>query len=185
MFLQDGGRSTTDQATLDFCNFAYTSEKLRAERVQVQYFSRSANPAGNEFVHYKPGGAATAFAEIEQAVKGCPPTSTTGNISQSLVQRASANRALAPRQLVITFQVNDATGATPFQWQAVAYQFNGDYFSGVYAYGATRAVVLAQAQRLGAAAARHLAEAVSRRPGTGGGPFEAPASPSPDAGVQA
>ncbi|MDQ1465382.1 MAG: hypothetical protein QOC73_2323 [Actinomycetota bacterium] len=185
MFLQDGGRSATDQATLDFCNFAYTSEKLRSVRVQVQYFSRSSDPAGNEFVHYKPGGAAKAFAEIQQAVKGCPATSTTGNVSYSLVQRAGADRALAPHQLVITFEVNDTTGATPFQWQAVAYQFNGDYFSGVYVYGTTRALVLAQAQRLGAAAARHLAEAVAGRPGTGGGPFELPASPSPDGGVPA
>ena len=185
MVLQDGGRSATDQATLDFCNFAYTSEKLRSERVQVQYFSRTSNPASNEFVHYKPGGAAKAFAEIQQAVKGCPATSTTGNISYRLVQRAGTDRALAPHQLVISFQVSDSTGGTPFPWQAVAYQFNGEYFSGVYVYGATRALVLAQVQHLAGAAARHLAEAVAGLPGTGGGPFELPASPSPDGGVQA
>ncbi len=37
MFLIDGGRNATNQATLDWCNFTYTSEAMRMTRVQVEY----------------------------------------------------------------------------------------------------------------------------------------------------
>ena len=61
---------------------------------------------------------------------------------------------------------------------------DGDYFSGVYVYGATRATALAQAERLGAISARHLAEAVSGKPGTGGGQFQSLASLPAGGGIQ-
>ncbi|HEY8730074.1 MAG TPA: hypothetical protein VIL94_10855 [Acidothermaceae bacterium] len=184
MFLIDGGRDAVNQATLDFCNFAYTSEKLRQTRVQVEYEGANSVPVGNEFVHYGAGGSASGFAELQKAVTNCPPTSQSNGVTYSLVQRAAADRSLVPHQLVLSYQVFDTTGGIGLPWQAVAYQFDGDYFSGIYVYGASRAAALAQAERLGAVAARHLSEAVSGKPGTGGGPFQSLASLPAGGGVQ-
>jgi hypothetical protein len=183
MYLIDGGRSTTDQATLDWCNFKYASEKMRVARVQVEYSGDDLHPSGNEFVRYQAGGTAKAYSEIQQAVAGCPATSQTDGYTYSLVQRAPHDAALAPRQVVLSFQVIDPTGQLDLQWQAIVYQFNGNYFSGVYVYGLTRASALAVAEQLGTLSARHLAQAATGNPGTGGGPFQSPSSP-PQTGVQ-
>jgi len=85
-------------------------------------------------------------------------------------------------QLILSFQVDDPTGGITLPWQAVVYQFDGNYFSGIYAYGTTRALALGQAERLALASAHHLAEAVAGKPGTGGGPF-ASVSTQSDNGV--
>jgi hypothetical protein len=153
--------------------------------VQVQYFGGSSHPASNEFVKYVSGGAAKAFDELQQAVTSCPPVSQSNGLSYSLIQRAQSDPALASHQLVLSYRVVNEAGGLTLPWQAAAYQFNGEYFSGVYVYGLSRELALAQAQRLGATAARHLAEAVTGKPGTGGGPFQSLGSPSPDDGIQA
>lgn len=183
MYLIDGGRSTTDQATLDWCNFSYTSEKLRTSRVQVDYAGDDLHPSGNEFVRYQSGGTTKAYAEIQQAVATCPPTSQTDGYIYSQVQRAPRDSALATRQVVLSFQVIDPTGQLDLQWQAIVYQFNGNFFSGVYVYGLTRSSALTVAEQLAAVSARHLAQAATGKPGTGGGPFQTLSSP-PDTGVQ-
>jgi len=184
MFLIDGGRDAVHQATLDFCNYAYTSEKLRQSRVQVEYEGANSIPVGNELVRYRAGGSASGFAELQKAVTNCPPTSQANGVTYSQVQRAAADRSLVPHQLVLSFQVFDTTGGIGLPWQAIVYQFDGDYFSGVYVYGATRAAALAQALRLGAVSARHLGEAVSGKHGTGGGQFQSLASLPPGGGIQ-
>jgi hypothetical protein len=183
MYLIDGGRSTSDQATLDWCNFKYTSEQMRVARVQVEYSGDDLHPSGNEFVRYQAGGTTKAYSEIQKAVTTCPATSQTDGYTYGLVQRAPHDAALAPRQLVLSFQVIDPTGQLDLQWQAIVYQFNGNYFSGVYVYGLTRASALTVAEQLGAVSARHLAQAATGKPGTGGGPFQSLSSP-PDTGVQ-
>jgi hypothetical protein len=178
MYLIDGGRSTTDQATLDWCSFKYTSENQRTARVQVEYAGDYVlNPSGNEFVRYSPGGTTKAWAEIQEAVARCPATTQTDGYIYSLVQRAPRDAALASHQLVLSFQVLDPTGQTDMPWQAIVYQFDGNYFSGVYVYGLSRASALATAEHLGAESARHLAQAAAGKPGTGGGPFQTLSSP--------
>jgi hypothetical protein len=183
MYLIDGGRSTTSQATLDWCNFSYTSEKLRAARVQVEYTGDDLHPSGNEFVRYQAGGTTKAYAEIQRAVATCPATSQTDGYTYSQVQRAPRDATLATRQLVLSFQVIDPTGQLDLQWQAIVYQFNGNFFSGVYVYGLTRSSALTAAEQLAAISARHLAQAATGKPGTGGGPFQTLSSP-PDTGIQ-
>ena len=178
MYLIDGGRSTTDQATLDWCSFKYTSETQRTARVQVEYAGDYVlNPSGNEFVRYSPGGTTKAWAEIQEAVAGCPATTQTDGYIYSLVQRAPRDAALASHQLVLSFQVLDPTGQLDMPWQAIVYQFDGNYFSGVYVYGLSRATTLAAAERLGAESALHLAQAAAGKPGTGGGPFQTLSAP--------
>lgn len=183
MFLNDGGRSVTDQATLDWCNFSYTSETLRTARVQVQYTSAVSIPAGNEFVRYQTGGTTKAWAELQQAVSGCPAVSQAGGFTYSQVVRAPHQSNLVARQLVLSYQVIDASGQLALPWQSVVYQFDGNFFSGVYVYAHSRSLALAEALRLGAVSARHLAEAAAGKPGTGGGKFQAFPSPS-TSGVQ-
>ena len=63
------------------------------------------------------------------------------------------------------------------------YQFEGDYFSGVYVYGTDADAVQRSAAKLGAASAKLLAEAAAGKPGTGGGPLAAPEQSAP--GIQA
>jgi hypothetical protein len=184
MFLIDGGRSTTNQATLDWCNVKYTSEKLRATRVQVEYTGNDALPVGNEFVHYQNGGATKAWAEIQQAVASCPPTSTTDGIVNDLVQRAPSDDELVARQLILSFRVTDPTGQLNLPWQAVIYQFDGNYFSGIYVNGLSRTLALTEAERLAAKSAVHLAQASRGKPGTGGGPMQSVTSSPPTTGVQ-
>jgi hypothetical protein len=183
MFLNDGGRSSTDQATLDWCNFTYTSEKLRTARVQVQYTSNNSQPAGNEFVRYQSGGTTKAWAELQQAVTSCPAVSYEAGFTYSHVERGQREADLLAHQIVLSYQVADSSGGLSLPWQAVVYQFDGNYFSGVYVYGQSRLLVLDEARRLGAEAARHLAEAVAGKPGTGGGNLQSFAAPS-DNGVQ-
>ncbi|MDQ1486051.1 MAG: hypothetical protein QOJ62_1744, partial [Actinomycetota bacterium] len=175
MILLDNGRSATDQATLDFCNVTYKSETSRTTRVQVDY-ANAGQSASNEVVRYRAGGAASAFAEIQAAAKTCPTTYTTGQTTIGHIQRASKISGLVANQLVLTFAASFAlsTGGSITNWSTAVYQFDGDFFSGVYVFGSDRAAVLKTATDLGAKAAKHLAEAVSGAPGTGGGPFSAP-----------
>ncbi len=184
MFLIDGGRSATSQATLDWCNFTYTSEALRMTRVQVEYTGNDALPAGNEFVRYQKGGTARAWAEVQHAVATCPPTSTTDGYVNDLVQRAPSDDQLVARQIILSYHVTDPTGQLNLPWQAIVYQFDGDYFSGIYVYGLTRSLALTEAQRLAAKSATHLAQASRGKPGTGGGSMQAVTSSPPNAGVQ-
>jgi len=184
MFLIDGGRSVTDQATLDWCNFTYTSEKLRMTRVQVEYTGNDVLPAGNEFVRYQKGGTNRAWAEVQQAVQSCPPTSTIDGYVNDLVQRAPSDNELVARQLILSYRVTDPTGQLSLQWQAVVYQFDADYFSGIYVYGQSRTAALTEAEQLAAKSARYLAEASRGKPGTGGGPMQSVTSSPPTSGVQ-
>jgi hypothetical protein len=184
MFLIDGGRGVTlDQPTLDFCNFTYPSEKLRAARVQVQYAGGSSQPVGNEFVKYQPGGTTKAFGELQQAVANCPATTQSDGVTYSQRLRAPRETGLVSNQLILSFQVDDPSGNLALPWQAVVYQFDGDYFSGIYTYGTSRAIALGQAERLALVSARHLGEAVAGKHGTGGGAFASSSTPS-DNGVQ-
>lgn len=184
MFLIDSGRNATNQPTLDWCNFTYTSEAMRMTRVQVEYTGNDALAAGNEFVRYQKGGTARAWAEVQQAVAKCPPTSTNDGFVNDLVQRAPTDDQLVARQIILSYHVTDPTGQLNLPWQAIVYQFDGDYFSGIYVYGLTRSLALTEAQRLAAKSAIHLAQASRGKPGSGGGPMQSVTSPPPNAGVQ-
>lgn len=184
MALIPGGRNVSDQATLDFCNFNYTSEKQRTERVQVQYLGGNGQSASNEFVRYRGGGAQAAFGEIQQAIAGCPSSYREQGGEVSGIKRLTGLTGLAKDSAAVSF-TSTFTGVSGVVRQAttVIYQFDGDYFSGVYVYGADPAAVQGAAATLGAAAAKLLAEAAAGKPGSGGGPL---ANPQPSApGIQA
>jgi len=175
MLLIDGGRSVTDQATLDFCGYHYTSEALRTARVQVQYVGGSQD-ASNEFVQYKPGGAASAYAEIQKAVAGCPSAYADNDSAMSQIQRLQDLTGLVKDNVAVEFAVatSDPNGNPLSEWSTVVYQFDGNYFSGIYVYGADKTRVEQVGAQLATKAAQHLAEAARGAPGTGGGPFTDP-----------
>ena len=155
MFLIDDGRNATNQATLDWCNFAYTSEALRMTQVQVEYTTgNNALPAGNEFVHYQKGGTARAWAELRRRSQPARRSSTTDGYVNDQVQRAGADSELVARQIILSYHVTDPTGQLNLPWQAVVYQFDGDYFSGIYVYGLSRSLALTEATALAASRLR-------------------------------
>lgn len=183
MALIPGGRSVTDQATLDFCNFNYTSESLRATRVQVQYVG-SDESASNEFVRYHTGGATKAFGELQKAIGGCPSSYNESGGEVSDIHRLSGLSGLVKNSAAVSFTSTfTGIGGVVHEATTVVYQFDGDYFSGVYVYGTDPAAVQSAAAKLGAASARLLAEAAARKPGTGGGQLANPQASEP--GVQA
>ena len=183
MALIPGGRSVTDQATLDFCNFDYTSEKLRDARVQVQYLA-SGTSASNEFVRYRAGGAAAAYGEIQKAIAGCPSSYRESGGEVSDIKRLTGLTGLTKNSAAVSF-TSTFTGDSGVisQTTTAIYQFEGDYFSGVYVYGTDADAVQRSAAKLGAASAKLLAEAAAGKPGTGGGPLAAPEQSAP--GIQA
>jgi hypothetical protein len=173
MVLVPGGRSLSGAtgATLDFCNRTFGSEKLRSQRVQAQY-DGPAGTASNEFVRYQPGGAQQAFAEITKAVTTCGPGYQDAAGTASDVQQPTGFTGLVTRHVVVSFeQLPSASGAAHAFWVTCVYQFDGDYFSGVYVYSLGPDAGRSLAQTLARRAAQHLAEAADGRPGSGGGPL--------------
>lgn len=183
MALIPGGRSVTDQATLDFCNVNYTSENLRAARVQVQYVGSSGQSASNEFVRYRGGGAAAAYAELQKAIAGCPSSYNEAGGEVSAIHRLSGLSGLAKNSAAVSFTSTfTGVGGVVHEATTVVYQFDGDYFSGVYVYGTDAAAVQDAATKLAADSAKLLAEAAAGKPGSGGGPLASPQASAP--GVQ-
>lgn len=184
MALIPGGRSVSDQATLDFCNFNYASERLRADRVQVQYIGGGGQSASNEFVRYHSDGATAAFGELQKAIAGCPSTYNESGGEVSNIHRLTGFSGLAKNSAAVSFTSTfTGIGGVVHEATTVVYQFDGDYFSGVYVYGTDAAAVQGAAARLGADSAILLAEAAAGKPGTGGGPLANPQPSQP--GVQA
>jgi hypothetical protein len=171
MDLIDGGRAIDPgDATLDWCGKTYASDSLRTGRVQVEY-EGSDNFVSNEFVRYSSGGTTTAYSEIKTAVQQCQPSFTDQGTVTNQIQVAAHSSSLVPDQ--VTLSAFEA-GEVPL-WTAVVYQFDGNYFSGVYVSGGSRAAVLQAAEQLGAKAANHLRQAVSGATGSGGGTVGSPA----------
>ncbi len=158
-------------ATLDFCNYHYTTESSRKARVQVTY-QGGAQQVSNEFVRYQPGGAQQAFAELKKAVSACPSSFQESDGTVSNIEQAPIIKSLVADHVTLTFAVTtNGLGGQQTLWTTAVYQFDGDFFSGVYVYGADKAPVEQFAASLGAKAAKHIMEAAQGKPGTGGGPM--------------
>lgn len=178
MLIDDDGRSVTDVATLDYCGRTYPSDSLRDARVQVQY-GTVALVASNEFVRYQKGGAAQAFSELKKAMTNCPSSfnyPSGGAVSQAQTLSLKGLSGLAADNAAAVEYMKSANGTG--QWNAAVYQFDGNYFSGVYTYGTDKDTVVALAKKLAPIAAVHLREAAAGKPGTGGGTFANLAGPS-------
>jgi hypothetical protein len=174
MDLIDGGRGVTPaDATLDWCGKSYPSDSSRTGRVQVEYEGTD-QFVSNEFVKYSPNATAIAYQEIKAAVASCQPSFEDSGTETNQIQVAAHSSSLVTDQVTVSaFEQGQVA-----LWTAVVYQFDGNYFSGVYVSGATRADVLQLAQHLAVDAAVHLRQAVAGTRGSGGGVV---ASPAPEA----
>jgi hypothetical protein len=130
------------QRTLDLCGVQnYPSEKLRVDRVQVNYAKRgSVFQLSNEVVRYKSGGAAQAMREVIRHATTCPSSPV-----------APGEQGLPPLRFHIT-RIKDAHllkgylaikvrttgkvhGKRVDTVSYAVYQRLGNVFSGVYTVG--------------------------------------------------
>jgi hypothetical protein len=154
-----GGRGLS-QPTLDLCGAAFRSESLRTDRIQVLY----TDPGGrvflsNEVVSYQPGGAKQAYGELRSLVDHCPTPYPVSGGTASRVRFGPHDDRLQDRQFVAS-ALFSSTGGQGRVWSAAVYQFVGDDFSGVYAYGPSRGLALRIALRIGVIAGYRLAATI-------------------------
>jgi hypothetical protein len=130
--------------TLDLCGkpSSYPSEKLRADRLQVDYLKQKV-PLGLsvEVVRYKAGGATQALREVRSHAAGCPGRAIDTGLSgvgplrftittlhdTKLTQGYVAVRVRAVGKL--------ANGKHVDQTSYAVYQRVGNVLSGVYSFG--------------------------------------------------
>lgn len=140
------GRGVKGFATLDMCGYRFASEKLRIDRLQVNYV-RSGGPVivSNEVVSYQPGGAAQALEEVAYAASHCPSAplrSLTKGVSSvsfkvspvPLTGPLPAGSVAYAVTISLTYR-----GKQTQQNDIVVYQIRGDVLSGVYGFGGTLA----------------------------------------------
>ena len=143
VYARQDGFGVKSAPTLDLCGRkGYTSEKLRVDRLQVNYLkAKSTLGLSNEVVRYKPGGAAKAIHEVAQHASSCPHTPIiTGQAGvgpvrftitpvrdAKLLKGYVAVRVHAVGKLTSGKKVDDISYAI--------YQRFGDVLSGVYSFG--------------------------------------------------
>jgi hypothetical protein len=129
--------------TLDLCgNRGYPSEKLRTDRLQVNYLKAKA-PLGlsNEVVTYKAGGAEQAMREVTQHAASCPRTPIDTGTAGVGPLRFTITRIhgtkLLPGYLAVRVRAQGTltNGKKVDQTSYAVYQQLGNMLSGVYSFG--------------------------------------------------
>jgi hypothetical protein len=158
-----GGRQLAGQVTLDLCDYTFASESQRIARIQEGYIKSATLPiVSNEVVAYRPGGTAAALAELQRAVKDCPPTPRTGpDVGDDVPTTFHLMKLTVPHLTASYVAVRIyATSAVNGQKRALngdaIYQFSGNIMSAVYGYGQNTAAMLAVSVHAAQAAARNL-----------------------------
>jgi len=135
------GNGTT-QRTLDLCGVKnYPSEKLRVDRVQVNYVKRSSVLGlSNEVVRYRVGGAAQAMREVIRHALTCPhkPISPGEAGLPPLtfrIMRIKAPHLLKGYLAVRVRTTGQLRGKRVDQVSYAVYQRLGNVLSGVYSVG--------------------------------------------------
>jgi hypothetical protein len=131
----------TAQRTLDLCGTSnYSSERLRAGRLQVDYLKQNAKLAlSNEVVLYKSGGAAEALSEVAQHVDNCPkkPIAFEGQPPLRYTITRLIDSKLLKGYLALRVVVTGTVKGQPVRAVRYAiYQRLGNVLSGVYSYAA-------------------------------------------------
>jgi hypothetical protein len=136
------GNGVKGTVTLDLCGRSgYTSEKLRATRLQVNYL-KTAKDTGlsNEVVTYKPGGATLAMQEVIEHAQSCPTTPIKTGQPGLPPLRFTITRLEDPNllkgYLAVSVRVRGTVnGKKVDQVSYAAYQRLGNVLSGVYTFG--------------------------------------------------
>ena len=128
--------------TLDLCGRAgYASERLRVDRLQVNYLKKQSRLGlSNEVVRYRPGGAATAIREVLRHATSCPahPIQTGDTAVPSatfIITRLRDAKLLAGAVAVRVRTIATVKGKRYDQVSYAVYQRKGDVLSGVYSFG--------------------------------------------------
>jgi hypothetical protein len=140
------GHGVKGFVTLDMCGYKFGSEKLRTNRLQVNYIHPGPSVTlSNEVVTYRPGGAVQALEEVAYAASHCPKTAL-----KSLDKGVSAvSFRVAPVPLTESLPAGSLAyaitisltykGKRTNENDIVVYQIRGNVLSGVYGYGGTLA----------------------------------------------
>ena len=129
--------------TLDLCGRkGYASEKLRVDRLQVNYLKQKTKLGlSNEVVRYKAGGAKQALREVGLHALSCPHTPVvTGEKGvgplRFTITPVKDEKLLAGYVAVRVRAVGKLTDGTHVDETSYAvYQRLGDVLSGVYSFG--------------------------------------------------
>ena len=143
LFARKDGFGVKSAPTLDLCGRSgYTSEKLRADRLQVNYLKQNtALGLSNEVVTYKTGGAKKALSEVFVHAMTCPRTPVvTGEPGvgplRFTITPLHDSKLLAGYVAVRVRAVGKLTnGKHVDQTSYAVYQRRGDVLSGVYSFG--------------------------------------------------
>jgi hypothetical protein len=132
----------TAQRTLDLCGTSnYGSERLRSDRLQVDYLKQNGTLAlSNEVVAYKGGGAAEAMREVAQHADNCPnkPIAFEGQPPLKYTITHLVDSKLLKGYLALRVVVTGKVKGQPVHAVRYAiYQRLGNLLSGVYSYAAT------------------------------------------------
>jgi hypothetical protein len=164
----------TNQRTLDLCGtHNYPSERLRVDRLQVDYLKQGARLAlSNEVVAYKAGGAAAAMREVAQHAANCPkkPIAFEGQPPLRYTITRIKDSKLVPGAIALRVDVSGKINGKPVSAIRFAvYQRVGSVLSGVYSYSA-KGVSGAAEQAFVLHAAEASANALRGTPSPGGPP---------------
>jgi hypothetical protein len=129
--------------TLDLCGRkGYASEKLRVDRLQVNYLKQHTTLGLSlEVVRYKPGGTAQALREVGLHAMSCPATPIkTGEKGVGpltfTITRIHDSKLLKGYVAVKVRAVGKLTNGTKIDQTSYAvYQRVGNVLSGTYSYG--------------------------------------------------
>jgi hypothetical protein len=129
--------------TLDLCGTTgYASEKLRTDRLQVNYLkANAALGLSNEVVTYKGGGAEQAMREVAQHAAFCPRTPVATGTAGVGPLRFTITRIhgtkLLPGYVAVRVRSQGTlkSGKKVDQTSYAVYQRLGNMLSGVYSFG--------------------------------------------------
>jgi hypothetical protein len=137
-----GGTVVKGQVTLDLCGFKFTSEALRAARLQVSFIRNTGGGPflSNEVVAYRTGGAATAMRELRSAIAHCPTGFVKSGVPGAGLLKNSFDPIKSSRFLpgavgVIDHITEKVSGKTLHFDSLLVYQARGNILSGVYGFG--------------------------------------------------
>jgi hypothetical protein len=144
--------------TLDLCSATYLSEKLRTARYQVYYgHPGAAVQLSNEIVTYRAHAALLAKSEIARAAAACPATPVASPVrgvppAVYRLERLHDSRLLPGALALLVHATYQQNGKTMHNTSVAVYQYQGDVFSGIYAWPA-QGVRVADVIRVGLDAA--------------------------------
>jgi len=167
LLARSDGFGVKSAPTLDLCGRkGYPSEKLRVDRLQVNYLKvKTQLGLSNEVVRYKPGGAAEAMREVGLRAMSCPnKVIATGDPqvprARFMITRVHDSKLLKGYVAVRVRSIATIKGKRYDQVSYAIYQRLGNVLSGVYSFGPNTASQLHFALHAAEASARVLQKAL-------------------------